>query len=380
MNNKLPKVSFVFDRRKVATLERKSQVELRIAYNYQQKYISTGVMLYSNQWKRGKIVNCPDIMQISQILDKLLTDVRQVILDMIQEDNIDIQSIPRRLYNKDREKLIFLEYCHMRLEIRKYGKSKGTGKRYNCFYNEFKAWGKIIEFNDITDTNIILFDRYLTTKGMNSNSRWSNYHKFLSSVISDAIKEGFLQRNPYKWLTIERDHSNGVGKHLSPDEFRKIKTAVMPTETLSRTRDVFVFQTYTCLSYIDLKAFDSKNIKEIKGTNVYIGCRNKTDKPFTIPILSPAWEILMKYEGELPVVSCEVYNTYLKLIAQAAGVDKPLSSHWARHTGATLLLNEGVDLKIVSKICGHSSIRITEQIYAKLLDETVVDAVQDLEI
>jgi integrase len=37
-------------------------------------------------------------------------------------------------------------------------------------------------------------------------------------------------------------------------------------------------------------------------------------------------------------------------------------------------------MKIVSKICGHSSTRITEQIYAKLLDETVVDAVQDLEI
>jgi integrase len=29
----------------------------------------------------------------------------------------------------------------------------------------------------------------------------------------------------------------------------------------------------------------------------------------------------------------------------------------------------------VSKICGHSSVRITEQIYAKLLDETIVEAV-----
>jgi integrase len=37
-------------------------------------------------------------------------------------------------------------------------------------------------------------------------------------------------------------------------------------------------------------------------------------------------------------------------------------------------------MKVVSKICGHSSIRVTEQVYAKLLDETVVDAVQDIEI
>lgn len=32
-------------------------------------------------------------------------------------------------------------------------------------------------------------------------------------------------------------------------------------------------------------------------------------------------------------------------------------------------------MKIVTKICGHSSMKITEQIYAKLLDETVVKAV-----
>jgi site-specific recombinase XerD len=67
-------------------------------------------------------------------------------------------------------------------------------------------------------------------------------------------------------------------------------------------------------------------------------------------------------------------------VAQSSGIDKPLSTHWARHTGATLLLNEGVPMQIVSKICGHSSTRITEQVYAKLLDETVVDAIQDLDI
>jgi integrase len=37
-------------------------------------------------------------------------------------------------------------------------------------------------------------------------------------------------------------------------------------------------------------------------------------------------------------------------------------------------------MNIVSRICGHSSIRITEQIYAKLLDETVVDAVSKTDL
>ena len=35
-------------------------------------------------------------------------------------------------------------------------------------------------------------------------------------------------------------------------------------------------------------------------------------------------------------------------------------------------------MKIVAKICGHSSTKITEQVYAKLLDETVVNAVKGI--
>lgn len=35
-------------------------------------------------------------------------------------------------------------------------------------------------------------------------------------------------------------------------------------------------------------------------------------------------------------------------------------------------------MRIISKICGHSSTKITEQIYAKLLDETVVNAIKKI--
>ena len=113
---------------------------------------------------------------------------------------------------------------------------------------------------------------------------------------------------------------------------------------------------------------------------VYQGKRHKTGEPFTIPLVSPALKILEKYDNKLPIISLAKYNEYLKVVAQAAGIDKPVSSHWARHTGATILLNEaGMDLKIVAKILGHSTSKITEQVYAKLLDDTVVDAMEDFD-
>lgn len=113
---------------------------------------------------------------------------------------------------------------------------------------------------------------------------------------------------------------------------------------------------------------------------VYVGQRAKTGQTFTVPLLKEALAILAKYKNKLPIISNVKYNEYLKVVAQAAGIDKPISSHWARHTGATLLLNEGgFDMKIVAKILGHSTTRITEQVYAKLLDETVVDEMKKYE-
>lgn len=82
--------------------------------------------------------------------------------------------------------------------------------------------------------------------------------------------------------------------------------------------------------------------------------------------------VLEKYGWRLPVLSNVKYNEYLKVVAQTAGVDKPITSHWARHTGATVLLNAGVDMETVARVLGHSSTKVTRSTYARLLDDTVV--------
>lgn len=381
MNNKYPKIHLIYNRCKRATPYKKASVEIRITHNYKQKYISTGIMLYPNQWKNGKIVNCKDILQISQTLDKMLSDIKQVILEMAQESSIDITAIPERLNRNHRPIPTFIGFCEQRAAVRKFGKRRDTQERYERFIRLFKSWGKIQSFEDLKEKNILLYDRYLESTGMKPYSKWNNYHRFLNSFIMDAIDEGYLRKNPYKWINISKcKKSKGIDRYLTPEEFYKLKSARMPTDSIERVRDVFVFQTYTCLSYSDLREFDSKMVQEVKGMNVYVGSRRKTNTTFTIPLLSPALAILHKYNGRLPIISNVKYNEYLKIVAQSSGIDKPLSTHWARHTGATLLLNEGIPIQIVSKICGHSSTKITEQVYAKLLDETVIDAIQNLDI
>ena len=301
-------MTIVYDRRHLAKFNKKAPLEIRVAYDYKQCFISTGIMLYPNQWKNGTVINCPDAMQLCQILNKQLMDIRQVILEMSSEGCIDIFSIVPRL-RKKQEKLDFIGFCEQRASIRKYGKEKDTQERYERFLRLFRAWGGIREFEDITDKNIILYNEYLSSTGMKPYSKWNNYHRFLNSFITDAIDEGYLRRNPYKWVNIERcKESKGIEKCLTPEEFLRLKAADMPTESLERFRDLFVFQTYTCLSYSDLRSFDSRLISEIKGTKVYTGSREKTDKPYTIPLREPALAILKKYNGTLPVISNVKYN------------------------------------------------------------------------
>ena len=378
--NKTPLLEFVYNRRKTATATKEAAVELRATYERRQKYMSTGIRLLPKHWHRGTVVDRVDAIQINQTLDKLMIDVRKVILEMMEEGIIDIFDIPERLRRLRAGDLSFIDFSKQRMEVRKYGKATDSKQRYERFFKVFEDWGKIKEFDDITDDNIIAFDLYLANKGMKNYSKWQNYHRFLNSFIIDAVDAGLLRRNPYRWVRIDKEKaSHGLSKCLTPEEFQSIREVTLHTDSMKRVRDLFVFQTYTCLAYTDLIAFDPKNIQEVKGKKVYIGRRGKTKESFTIPLLDPALEILAKYKNNLPIISNVKYNEYLKILAQTAKIDKPLSSHWARHTGATLLLNNGVSMQIVSRICGHSSTKITEQVYAKLLDETVVDAVSDIE-
>jgi integrase len=61
------------------------------------------------------------------------------------------------------------------------------------------------------------------------------------------------------------------------------------------------------------------------------------------------------------------HNMIIKFWVQAAKIDKHITFHCFRHTYATLLLNNDVDLYTVSKMLGHRDIKTT-QIYAKISD------------
>ncbi len=97
-------------------------------------------------------------------------------------------------------------------------------------------------------------------------------------------------------------------------------------------------------------------------------------------------EILAKYENDakaakkgtlLPVPCNQVMNRYLKEIGTLCGISKVLTTHVARHTYATVCLSQGVRIENVSKMLGHTSIKMTQH-YARVLDSSIMEDMQNI--
>lgn len=380
MKESFARIVVVFDRKKTATKTKEGAVEIRVTYQRKQRYIATGVRVKKNEWTGTEVAGRHDADELNRAIGMRLADVRRA-LNNVQEAAgcVCLDEVRSEIEKNDTVRRSFLEYMQKRMEVRTHGATERRRGRYEQLIKTVKKFGKLTLFSDVTDDNIVAFDDYLKKRKLKSSTIWCNYHKILFSFISDAVADGLLSRNPYRWVRIDKDTGFGgaLTKHLTPDEFQRICNVRLPIKQLERARDLFIFQTWTCLSYSDLMEFDARKITTDKeGRRVYAGTRGKTGKEFVFMLLPEAEYILKRYKNKLPKIDNSKYNYYMKMIAAYAGINKPVSSHWARHTGATLFLNLGVPMEIVAKILGHATTEMTRRVYAKLFDDTVAKEMQ----
>ncbi len=146
-------------------------------------------------------------------------------------------------------------------------------------------------------------------------------------------------------------------------------------------RDIFVFQYYTRLAYIDAFQLQKADIKDdVDGNQWILSERQKTNSTARIPLLPKAIEILEKYKDHpvcikrgtvLPLSSNQKMNEYLKEIAALCGFPFTLNIHIARRTfGNIITLNNNVPINVVKEMLGHSSVKQTES-YAITEQDTI---------
>lgn len=193
--------------------------------------------------------------------------------------------------------------------------------------------------------------------------------------------------------------------HYLTGEQVKHLIETVKTAKYGRTRDIFdmfMFSLYVCgLRFSDVATLRWAEIDMDKRSIKHIQVKNHTRnaKFLNLSIPDEGMKILQKWQGrndnfvfgllddEFDLTDCEALKETLNSKNRAINIslhtlgDKihlpfPLHFHVARHTFATLALNNTVDVKTISTLLGHSSVLTTEKVYATLLPSTIEKAVE----
>lgn len=342
------KLKLVFDRRKeIKSSETQGAIEVYVYDSISRKniYIPTGIKVLANQFsqkkgERGRIVKHPNNVSINGNLDRIFREIEAFAISDKCKTLDDVKN-----WNVKTEDTMSV-ISFMESELKRKNPAYQTMVQHNTLIKRLKQFGKIKTFKDLTYENIISFDDFLKSEGEDREALGDvtarKRHSMLNTYIKEAVNRGYCSYNPYGTFTPKRGKSKDP-VFLDERELEALKTYDLKSKVegdrLLRVRDLFIFQCFTGLAYVDLKAFTEQEIFEIDGQKVIRSNRQKTEQGYISVLLPDAIEILEKYDYKLPIISNQKYNDYLKLlqlyIVDDSGkpiITKKLTSHVARHS------------------------------------------------
>lgn len=361
---------FVFDRYKKAnndTIKGLLQVEVRLTGTNKRVLISTGIHLYKNQFSDKNGFTCRNHNNAPAITGKATRIFRQIEAFVLSDKCNSLQDVKK--WDKD-DSINYSVIEFMKDTLSKRDPSTSVIEYHNILIRQLETFGKIKTFADITYQNIANFDAYMR-QTIKSQPVLYKRHSALKSYIVDAINRGLCKNNPYIKFKVIKGKSKDP-TFLDEKEVRQIESYNPECEKLQKVKDLFIFQCFTGMAFVDLMKFSKSDISEVNGMKVIRSSRQKTDESFVSLLLPKAEKIADKYNYNLPKLSNQKYNDYLKLLGTGSGLYKTLTAHVARHTFATYLINKGIPIESVSKALGHSNIKQTQH-YARLTGCSVVN-------
>lgn len=383
--------TIVFDHRGRTAEGSLGALEIRLTINRRLYYIGTGIRVRKKDFFSGEVINRSD----SKELNKRLSILHRKVLEAVNEcleagEAIDMREIRRRVWNvksecEGRGNHGMYEWMEEQVEMLRH--KEGTMKHYSTLLRRLREYGKMMEWSELTVENICRWDAWLHTlpcemtgsmsgrgeKGRTlSDGAVYNYHKCMKALINRAVLFEKIPGSPYDKLRghFKRGDKESV-EFLTVEEMDAVES-LHPVEgsQMATARDVFVFQMHTGMSYADTQAFDFSQYRKVDGKWVNVGQRVKTGVQYVVQLSAECERILAKYGWTLPKIGNADYNKCLKALGAAVGIEKKMHSHLARHSFATRMMANHVEIQNVSRMLGHKSITQTQR-YAKVLPESV---------
>lgn len=385
--------------RKTRTLRSgETPIMLRITIEGQLAEMQLKRSINPNLWNQVK-GRCTGKDNTSLEINRYLDSVKLRLLDIhrnleIEDKLINPMEIKRRFLGLDEEhKLLFQVFQEHNDKCRELiGKdyAKVTISRYDTCLKYLREMTlkqyhmKDIPMKEVNQAYIQDYIHFLKTEKNLSENTLIRYMKVIKKITNMAIANDWMAKDPF--INI-RFHEQEVHKEfLTKEELEKLRKKKFDIPRLDLVRDVFLFQCWTGLAFIDVFDLKQEHIIPDNEGNLWVRkSRQKTNIMCNIPLLDIPLQILDKYKNDplckkrgvlLPVLSNQKMNSYLKEIADFCGIKKNLSTHTGRHTFSTVVaLANNVSLENIAKMLGHTNTRMTQR-YAKVLDQTIMQDMQ----
>lgn len=366
-------------------------IRCRITYFQKRKEFSTGLFINPDHWNSKKqTAIIPDDNFINNQLSLIKQKVNQAFLFLqVNSKNFDAGDVYLQfkgestkenktllevftLHNNRMEKLIGKEYTKSTFHKFKEAKMH-VGNFLKSSYKKSDILLEAIKSNFLND-----FDFYLKTEKNHQQITINKSIQRVQKIVKLAVAEGFLKKDPFMLFRPKRVELKVI--FLTDEELKTLENYTFSQLRLQQVKDLFIFCCYTGLAYQEMSALTAQHIKKGFDGNLWIEMyRQKTKSKIAVPLLLKAEQLLKQYNNELPVISNQKFNSYLKEIAEVVGINKRVTHHTARKTFAsTVLLYNDVPMEIVSELLGHSNMNITQAYYGKIVQRKVSDEMKNL--
>ena len=369
-------------------------VVLRITMNGQRAEVYINRTVVPENWNAAKGQSkgkTKKDLELNRYLDTIRTKICEIHNQLVMRDEMVNPDVLKRAFRGklEKPKMLCEAFREVNVKVREKLERgdvcEATVLRWErCvkYLEEFlldKEGVKDIPMKKLTSGMVDDFEHHLRVKKGCANNAAVKYIRYLKNVVRVGIANKWIDEDPFVGKRYTRTKSER--EKLTEAELKRIIALDLSTSPrLDLVRDTFVFCCFTGLAFVDISTLTHDQIGTDENGEKWIRkARQKTNEMSVIPMLEIPLKIAEKYRNHpkavaknlvIPVISNQRMNSYLEEIATKAEIKKHLTTHIARHTFATMSLNNHVPLETVSKMLGHSDISTT-QIYVTMLDQTV---------
>lgn len=369
----------VFNRKKQLRTDGKGLIQIEAYLERRRMYVSTHIYIYPSQWDDVKREICrhPHAEELNWMIAERMTELEGKEIALWKSGrNISLRALKEEVRNASAPQ--FLPF--MASEIEKGRIRESTRENRYTTYYLLKEYCEELTIGELTPYFVSKFESWMCTKGYHTNTI-AKHLTHLRIYVNAAILRGLMSEedNPFHKRRIS--HRPFAHTHLTPFELEKLERLMLSykSQDLQHTLDAFLFCCYTGLRYSDFVRLTAANIQR-GTTHTWINTESqKTGASISLPIDllfdGKALALLNRYSDDvdaffhLPANS--TVDKRLQTIAQHAGIRKHFSFHSARHTNATLLLMQGVNVTTVQRLLGHKNVKTTMN-YCEVINQTII--------